>query len=123
MLSLLHSLKKLFKSVKYILKEEDIRSLLILIATILAIGTAFYSIVEKLSILDALYLSFITLTTIGYGDFYPVTSFGKIFTMIYSIIGLGIMAMFISIVSKSYIKYNDTRKHKRHKEHKEKSVD
>nr|WP_233611078.1 potassium channel family protein [Lactococcus sp. S64] len=84
--------------------------------TILAIGTGFYSTIEKLSILDALYLSFITLTTIGYGDFYPVTAIGKIFTIVYSLIGLGITAMFISIVSKSYIKYKDIKKSKKHKQ-------
>ncbi|MCG6977221.1 MULTISPECIES: potassium channel family protein [Lactococcus] len=112
MLSLLLSIEKLFESFRYILKEEDTRSLLIIMATILAIGTGFYSVVEKLSILDALYLSFITLTTIGYGDFYPVTPLGKIFTMVYSLIGLGIMAMFISVVSKSYIKSKATKKHK-----------
>lgn len=115
MLSLLLSTRKLIDSFIYIMKEEDTRSLLLLMATILAIGTGFYSTVEKLSALDALYLSFITLTTIGYGDLHPVTSFGKIFTIVYSLIGLGIMAMFISIVSKSYIKHKDIKKNKKYK--------
>ncbi len=35
-------------------------------------GTIFIPTVEKLSPLDSLYLSFMTLTTIGYGDVHPV---------------------------------------------------
>ncbi|WP_244851411.1 potassium channel family protein [Lactococcus formosensis] len=66
-------------------------------------GTIFYSTVEKFSILDALYLSFMTLTTIGYGDLHPITAMGKIFTMIYATVGLGIMAMFISVIAKAFI--------------------
>ncbi|MCU9806445.1 potassium channel family protein, partial [Enterococcus faecalis] len=56
-----------------------------------------------MSPLDSLYLSFMTLTTIGYGDVHPVTDLGKIFTMVYATVGLGIMAMFISVVAKSYL--------------------
>ncbi|WP_242596549.1 potassium channel family protein [Enterococcus plantarum] len=59
-------------------------------------GTIFYSWAESLSLFDALYLSFITLTTIGYGDMYPVTAIGKAFTMLYVTVGLGIISLFIS---------------------------
>ncbi|WP_260393939.1 potassium channel family protein [Enterococcus faecalis] len=93
MLSLLISVKKLFSSFLGILKKEDTRALFFLLATTLLNGTIFYSTVEKLSPLDSLYLSFMTLTTIGYGDVHPVTDLGKIFTMVYATVGLGIMAI------------------------------
>lgn len=115
MLSLLISVKKLFSSFLGILKKEDTRALFFLLATTLLSGTIFYSTVEKLSPLDSLYLSFMTLTTIGYGDVHPVTDLGKIFTMIYATVGLGIMAMFISVVAKSYLYSNQSHHHHHHK--------
>lgn len=85
-------------------------------------GTIFYSTVEKLSPLDSLYLSFMTLTTIGYGDVHPVTDLGKIFTMVYATVGLGIMAMFISVVAKSYL-YSKQSHHHHHHKNKEHSAE
>ncbi|EGO6607603.1 potassium channel family protein [Enterococcus faecalis] len=122
MLSLLISVKKLFSSFLGILKKEDTRALFFLLVTTLLSGTIFYSTVEKLSPLDSLYLSFMTLTTIGYGDVHPVTDLGKIFTMVYATVGLGIMAMFISVVAKSYL-YSKQSHHHHHHKNKEHSAE
>ena len=122
MLSLIISDKKLFSSFLKKKKKEDTRALFFLLATTLLSGTIFYSTVEKLSPLDSLYLSFMTLTTIGYGDVHPVTDLGKIFTMVYATVGLGIMAMFISVVAKSYL-YSKQSHHHHHHKNKEHSAE
>ena len=53
------------------------------------IGMIFYTTVEKLTPIDAFYFSGATLTTLGFGDIVPRTDAGKIFTVIYSIMGIG----------------------------------
>lgn len=57
------------------------------------------------SIFDSLWWSIVTLTTVGYGDAFPVTVGGKIFTSLIVIIGLGIIAvptgLFASALSKT----------------------
>ena len=116
MFSLLLSIKELFQSFKFIFKSKDTRALFALIIATLGIGTLFYTSVEKMSPLDAVYLSFITLTTIGYGDLHPITAIGKIFTMCYATVGLGFMAMFISVIAKSFVFSAHNRKHKNTKE-------
>ena len=51
------------------------------------------------SILDGLWWATATLTTVGYGDVYPVTVGGKIFTFIILIIGIGIVAVPTGLVA------------------------
>ena len=45
------------------------------------------------SVIHSLWWSVTTLTTVGYGDVYPITAGGKIFTFIMLMIGLGIVAI------------------------------
>lgn len=45
------------------------------------------------SIFDSLWWAVATLTTVGYGDVYPVTVGGKVFTFLVLVIGLGIVAV------------------------------
>ena len=61
----------------------------------------FYHGVEGWGWLDSLYFSVITLTTVGYGDFAPKTDAGKVFTIIYILVGLGILAGFISLMAQN----------------------
>ena len=67
---------------------------------VLSIGTVFYHFVEKLSFVDAFYFSAITLTTVGYGDISPHTTFGKLFTVFYIFGGIAIIATFGNLLIK-----------------------
>jgi voltage-gated potassium channel len=58
------------------------------------VGTVFYHVVEDLSIVDALYFTAVTLTTVGYGDFSPQTHAGKLFTSVFVFLGIAIFLAF-----------------------------
>lgn len=75
----------------------------ILLIFLLIVGMLFYSNVEKWSYLDALYFSFITLATVGYGDFYPTLPISKIFTMFYIFIGVGLELYIITTFSANLV--------------------
>ena len=51
------------------------------------------------SIPDSLWWAVVTLTTVGYGDMYPVTAGGRFFTTIILFVGLGLVAVPAGIVS------------------------
>ena len=64
--------------------------IVVLLAVFLVgLGTAGYIIIEGWTILDSLYMTVITLSTIGYGEVNPVSQVGRIFTLILIVMGVG----------------------------------
>ena len=49
--------------------------------------------------LDSLYFSVTTLTTVGYGDLVPTNDTSKLFTLIYILAGVGILLGFVNAVA------------------------
>ncbi|MEM6641642.1 MAG: potassium channel family protein [Bacteroidota bacterium] len=92
----------LFDTIKSFVKNKEYRDLVITTGVILIIGTIAYHYIEGWSWIDSLYFSFITLTTIGFGDFAPQTEAGKLFTIVYVVIGVGIILAFINTVYQHY---------------------
>ena len=107
---------RFIQTVARILKDPEYKWLLIFVAVILIIGTIFYNHVEGFSILDSIYFSVTTLMTIGYGDFVPKTAAGKIFTIIYLFIGVGIIFGFITAVAHHANPRSRAKKRKKEKE-------
>ena len=61
------------------------------------------------SIFDSLWWAIITLTTVGYGDVYPITVGGKVFTFFILMIGLGIVAIPTGIISSALTRSVDKK--------------
>ncbi|MBQ7624559.1 MAG: ion transporter [Clostridia bacterium] len=59
---------------------------------------------------DAVYWATVSLTTVGYGDIYPVSTLGRIFTMISSVFGIAIVALPAGIITAGYM--NELNKNK-----------
>lgn len=52
---------------------------------------------------DAVYWATVSLTTVGYGDIYPVTTIGRIVTMCSSFVGIAIVALPSGIITAGYM--------------------
>ena len=52
---------------------------------------------------DAVYWATVSLTTVGYGDIYPVSTMGRIITMVSSIFGIAIVALPAGIITAGYM--------------------
>ena len=57
------------------------------------------------SIPQSMWWSIVTLTTVGYGDVYPVTSMGKFFGSIIIILGIGTVALPSGILASAFTEY------------------
>lgn len=69
---------------------------------IVGVGTIAYHFLEGWSYVDAMYFSVITLTTIGYGDMHPVLVATKVFTIIYSLLGVGLVFYIFTSITKHF---------------------
>jgi voltage-gated potassium channel len=59
------------------------------LATLTLTGTLGFWWIEDLSFLDALYMAVITLSTVGYQEVAPITQAGRIYTVIFILVGVG----------------------------------
>ena len=87
-------LKATFVGIK---NDQEFRILLFLLVTMLIGSTSFYSSIEGWTIVDSLYFSVMTMSTIGYGDLVPTTDSSKLFTIIFTFLSVGI---FVSLNTK-----------------------
>jgi hypothetical protein len=61
-----------------------------LLVILYVVGTVFYHNVEGWSYLDCVYFITVTVATVGYGDFHPLTPLGKMFTIFMILVGVSI---------------------------------
>jgi len=94
MISLVLIFKRFYKVVVSGWDDEEFRGLGIVLASWIALGTVIYSIQEDWSVIESLYFCVMTLTTIGYGDFSPTTEAMQLYTVVYSILGVGFFVAF-----------------------------
>lgn len=52
---------------------------------------------------EAIYWATVSLTTVGYGDIYPVTTIGRVVTMISSVFGIAIIALPSGVITAGYL--------------------
>ena len=101
MIGLVVMLRRFLRAIRDAWKsDEAFRTLLALVVSLLVSGTVFFTLVVGWSVLDSFYFSVTTLTTVGFGDPAPTTAAGKIFTMVYIFVGLGVIGGFINVLAK-----------------------
>ena len=70
---------------------------------ILTFGTLGYMIIEGSPLLDSLYMTLITITTVGYGEMIRLSPAGKIFTMGLILVGMGYVLYLVSKITEAMV--------------------
>lgn len=103
---------KSLKTIRYILKEtkSELSITIFVIFVLMVLSSTLMFYIEHddqpeqfANIGDAFWWAIATLTTVGYGDVYPVTPLGKLLSGVIALIGIGFVALPTGIISSAFI--------------------
>lgn len=98
-IKIIQSIMLIICAIKFKIKVKDeiqksrLNFLLVVSTIFIVIGAVLISLVEGISIGDALWWSFVTFTTVGYGDILLKTQLGRTIAVLLMIIGIGVIGV------------------------------
>lgn len=97
-----------FRKYMRFMRKENLGRLVAVTFCVLAVGTVGMALFEKEnnslnSIGDAIWWSFVTVTTVGYGDISPATTGGRIVGVVVMIFGIGFLGMFTATIASIFV--------------------
>jgi voltage-gated potassium channel len=86
------------------IKRENLHRLLLILFVLLILSSLALAVFEpNISLVNAFWLSIVTLTTVGYGDITPTTLGGRIVGMLIMLFGIGILGMFTASIASIFV--------------------
>ncbi|MBI4638555.1 MAG: NAD-binding protein [Candidatus Rokubacteria bacterium] len=82
---------------------QPIWQIVVLLVGVIAFGTVGYELIEGWSMFDALYMTVITVASVGFGETHPLSTAGRAFTIALITLGLGTVAYGLSTVTAFWV--------------------
>lgn len=98
--------------IRNIVRINKFNYMLVVNTLVIVLGAVLISLLEKMSFEDAIWWSFVTFTTVGYGDILLRTTAGRLIAIILMIFGIGFIGITTSTIA-AYLVNNDIKKEKR----------
>jgi len=95
---------KFKKNIDKFLKTNNFIYVIWLTIFTVIIGALGFSLIENKSFSDGLWWSFVTVTTVGYGDMSPTTGVGRVLAAILMLIGIGFIGMLTGTIATFFLK-------------------
>ncbi len=95
--------------------DSRIKLAVFLIILVFTIGVVGFRYLYNHSWVDALYMTIITISTVGYGEVQPMDAYGKLFTSVFIISGLFIVGFGLSTITEHILNKNNIGNLKRNK--------
>lgn len=77
---------------------------------ILAVGTIGYVLLEDFPAVDALYMTFTAITTVGFGEIHPLSTTGRLFTIALILVGLSCLWYALSLLVGAFVEGHVSRR-------------
>jgi voltage-gated potassium channel Kch len=84
--------------------SNNLKNALVIIVALIAIESVGFHTIEGWGLLESVYMTVMTLTTVGYGDFAPQSRTGMIFTVLLVSFGVGTMLYTVGLVPRPWWK-------------------
>ncbi len=78
-------------------------------------GSLGFMLIEQWDFLDSLFMTVITLTTVGYGESHPLSPNGRIYTIFLIFVGVGVVLYLLSDMVEIFLRFNLGARRMRHK--------
>ena len=75
------------------------RPLLLAVVGVIAFGTGGYMLLEGWPFIDALYMTMLTLTAVGFTEVHPLDTQGKLFTIVLIVLGVTVVVLALSLIA------------------------
>ena len=102
----LRSSKRIFRELFRNRRETTLASIILLLVILLTIGAGTILLLEHkdpnaniTTGYDALWWAFVTISTVGYGDHFPVTNSGKLVASLVIVCGVGVFGMISGLIT------------------------
>ena len=79
-------------------RSERIKIVVLVVVVWAILGSVVFSFAENWEAQESFYFAFVTLATIGLGDFFPKTQFGKLYLIIFITFGLGLLSVLLTLI-------------------------
>ena len=89
---------------RYLNRTSELVKAGIYVFALLVIGTAGYMFIESYNFIDAVYMTVITVSTVGFREVFPLSDAGKLFTIFIILSSLGVVAYFLSHLTQNLFK-------------------
>lgn len=98
-----------------IIKKTMVYEIILTMLILVVLCSVYFTVVEQniTSYADALWFCFSVITTIGFGDVYVTTTFGRILSVILGVSGIIVVAVFTSVIVNFYNEISKKRENKK----------
>jgi voltage-gated potassium channel len=104
MIPLFLAARGLWRALVAVWRDPETKALPVVAGALVLVGTLFYWHFEGWTIIQSLYFSVVTLTTVGYGDLSPTHPGTQIFTVVYILTGFGVLVALLTSVAQEFLK-------------------
>lgn len=91
-------------------RDTTLIDAVVLALVMIIIGTLGYALIEGWSLIEALYATVITITTVGYGDMVPLTQGGRLFAIFFTLLAIGTAGYALTVLAAGIIETNQSRR-------------